>query len=189
MGLFKPYERTEASESAPDAPTAPAGDTHAKQRPTPTRKEAEAARRERLNPTLSPKEARRREREARTAARNESMERMEAAPGRVLARDWVDSRRGIAAWSMPILMVTLMISLLATSLGPTIVSSITYFTWAVLALIVIDIYLSWRGFKKLIGQRLPNEPLKGLASYLINRSINLRRLRTPAPRHRPGDRI
>ena len=39
------------------------------------------------------------------------------------------------------------------------------------------------------AERLPGQPLKGMLGYMINRSINLRRLRLPAPRVKPGDEI
>ena len=35
----------------------------------------------------------------------------------------------------------------------------------------------WRRFKKLAAERIPNVPLKGLLGYMINRAINVRRLR------------
>jgi hypothetical protein len=86
-------------------------------------------------------------------------------------------------------MVMLMLSLVTTSLGTVVMAIISYATWIVLLLIVIDLYRMWLGYKKLHAARLPNEPLKGLLPYGINRSINLRRLRTPAARVKPGDTI
>jgi hypothetical protein len=47
----------------------------------------------------------------------------------------------------------------------------------------------WTKYKKLHAARLPNVPLKGLLAYMLNRAINLRRLRMPAPRVKPGDEI
>jgi len=190
VGLFRPYQRPEASaEPSPTPgatdPTRPSG----KDAPTPSRKDAERARRERLNPTLTPKEARARERAAKAAARDAGMKTAEAQPGKILMRDWVDSRRGVAPFSMPILMVMLMLSLLTTSLGTAVMAIISYATWAMLLLIVIDLFRMWQGYKKLHAKRLPHEPLKGLLPYGVNRSINLRRLRLPAPRVKPGDTI
>lgn len=190
MGLFRPYQRTEASSKSTPAPVVtdhprPSG----KDAPTPTRKEAERARRERITPTLDPKQARARERAARNSQRDASMKAVEAQPGKVLMRDWVDSRRGLAPFSMPVLMGMLMLSLLTTSLGPVVMAVISYGTWAVLALIGFDLFRMWQGYKKLHTARLPREPLKGLLGYGINRSINLRRLRLPAPRVKPGDTI
>ena len=192
MGLFRPYQRTESASEEPAAPVE-AEPTRSgpvrKDAPTPTRKEAEQARMERLHPTLSPKQARAKDRQARAEQRDSQLRVQEAQPGRVLMRDWVDSRRGLAQFSMPLLMTMLMVSLLVTSFGTLLTAIMSYATWLVMALIGADLFLMWRGYKKLHAERLPREPLKGLLSYGINRSINLRRLRLPKPRVKRGDQI
>lgn len=189
MALFRPYQRTEAPAEEPTTPATDSAKPAGKAAPTPTRREAERARRERLNPTLTPKEARARERQAKIAAREANMKAAESQPGKVLVRDWVDSRRGIAPYSMPILMVMLMLSLVTTSFGTIATALMSYATWIVLLIIGIDLGRMWLGYKKLHAARLPREPLKGLLGYAINRSINLRRLRLPAARVKPGDKI
>lgn len=191
MGLFRPYERS-ASDAAEPEPTPAATDPAKparKDAPTPSRREAEAARRERLNPTLSAKELRVRERSAKNALRDEQFTRTESAPGKVLMRDFVDSRKSISQWSMPLLMVTLAISLVISSLSTSAALIVTWFTYSLFILIAADLFLMWRKYKRLHAERLPNEPLKGLLGYMINRAINLRRLRLPAPRVKPGDTI
>jgi hypothetical protein len=104
-------------------------------------------------------------------------------------RDFIDSRRSVAGYSMPILMVTLAFSLLVSSFSTEAAYLVTWFTYGMFALIGIDIFLMWTRYKKLHAERLPNVPLKGLLAYLLNRAINLRRLRMPAPRVKPGDEI
>lgn len=192
VGLFRPYQRTEPASEEPATPAAadptPAGPVR-KDAPTPTRREAEQARRERLHPTLTPKQARARERQARAEQRDSQMRVAEAQPGRALMRDWVDSRRGVAQFSMPLLMTMLLASLLVTSLGSVLTMVMSYATWLVMLMILVDLFVMWRGYKKLHAERLPKEPLKGLLSYGINRSINLRRLRLPKPRVNRGDPI
>lgn len=195
MGLFRPYQRTESATEQPTAvpaasvaPATPGGPAK-KTVPTPTRREAEQARRERVHPILTPKEAKARERQAKAAQREEAMKTAEAAPGKALMRDFIDSRRGLSQYAMPMLMAVLVLSLVTTQFGTLVVALTSYLTWLVMLLIVIDIYLTWRGYKKLHAQRLPNEPLKGLLAYGLNRTINLRRLRLPAPRVKPGDKI
>ena len=195
MGLFRPYERSEADQPKPEAASssasssAEAGKPAKKEVPTPSRREAEAARRERLNPTLTPKEAKARERAARAALRDEQFARTEGTPLKVLMRDFVDSHRGVAQYSMPILMVTLAVSLLLTNFSQELAVGVTMFTYAMFLMIALDVFLMWRRFKKLAAERLPGQPLKGMLGYMINRSINLRRLRMPAPRVKPGDQI
>ncbi len=195
MGLFRPYERSEADAEHPQIPSeasAPAptpGKPAKKDVPTPSRREAEAARRERLNPSLSPKELRAKERQAKAAMRDEQFSKAEATPGKVLLRDFVDSRRGIAQWSLPLMMITLAVSLAVSMFSPEAATSITVFTYSMFLLIILDLIVMWRRFRKLAAQRIPNESLKGLLGYMLNRSINLRRLRMPAPRVKPGDPI
>ena len=190
--MFRPYQRTDSASEEPAAPvdaepTRPG--PARKDAPTPTRKEAEQARRERLHPTLTPKQARVRERQARVEQRDAQLRTQEAQPGRALMRDWVDSRRNLAQFSMPVLMLMLMISLLMTSYGTLLTAIVSYATWLVMALIGLDLFLMWRGYKTLHAQRLPREPLKGLLAYGLNRSINLRRLRMPKPRVKRGDPV
>lgn len=191
MGLFRPYERPEAegTESAAADEAASTPKPAGKSAPTPSRREAETARRERLNPTLSRKEARARERAARNAARDEQFAKAEGTPGKVLVRDFTDVHRGVAQWSMPGLMLTLAISLAVGSISPEAAYAVTGFTYSLFLLIALDLFLMWRKYRKLHAERLPKVPLKGLLAYMINRSINLRRLRLPAPRVKPGDEI
>ena len=199
MGLFRPYERSEADQPKPEAASSPAdasassaveaGKPVKKELPTPSRREAEAARRERLNPTLSPKEAKARDRAAKAALRDEQFARTEGTPLKVLMRDFVDSHRGVAQYSMPILMVTLAVSLLLTNFSQELAVGVTMFTYAMFLMIALDVFLMWRRFKKLAAERLPGQPLKGMLGYLINRSINLRRLRMPKARVKRGDPI
>lgn len=190
MALFRPYDRSESAKPEPKpAETAGQAKSAKKEAPTPSRREAEAARRERLNPTLSPKEMRLKDRAAKNVMRDEQFARTEGTPGKVLMRDFIDSRRSLAGYSMPILMVTLALSLLVSSFSTDAAFLVTGFTYAVFALIAIDIFVTWTRYKKLHAERLPNVPLKGLLGYMLNRSINLRRLRLPAPRVKPGDKI
>lgn len=192
MGLFRPYERPEAKDAQPGPtpvvtpdPTKPSK----KDAPTPSRREAEAARRERLNPSLSKKEMRARERNAKAKLRDEQFSKSEAVPGKVLVRDFVDSHRGVAQWSMPLLLVTLAISLVISSLSADAAFAVTVVTYGIFLLIALDIFLMWNKYKRLHAERLPNVPTKGLLGYMLNRAINVRRLRMPAPRVKPGDQI
>ena len=190
MALFRPYDRSESAKPDPTpAETADHAKPARKEAPTPSRRDAEAARRERLNPTLSAKEMRVKDRAAKNAMRDEQFARTEGTPGKLLMRDFIDSRRSVAGYSMPILMVTLAFSLLVSSFSTEAAYLVTLFTYPMFALIGIDIFVMWTRYKKLHAQRLPNVPLKGLLPYMLNRAINLRRLRLPAPRVKPGDEI
>ncbi len=192
MGLFRPYERPEAKDVQPEPTPVVIPDPSKpgkKDAPTPSRRDAEAARRERLNPSLSRKEMRARERNAKTKLRDEQFSKSESVPGKVLVRDFVDSRRGVAQWSMPILLITLAVSLLVSSLNTGAALAVTFVTYAVFLLIAFDIFRMWTKYKRLHAERLPNVPTKGLLGYMLNRAINVRRLRMPAARVKPGDKI
>jgi len=187
VGLFRPYER---SEDAPSTAAADAAATAAKKKvPTPTRKEAEAARRERLNPTLSPSQQRARDRESKAHQREESWKKVDNEPSRVLLRNFIDSRKGMAQWWMPTIMSTLVLALVIMYAYPPGAIVATFVPYAALALLAVHVFVLWRQFKALLAQRLPNEPTRGLLVYLINRIIAMRRFRVPTPQVNPGDEI
>ncbi|PFG17590.1 Protein of unknown function (DUF3043) [Propionicimonas paludicola] len=192
MGLFRPYERSEeaAEPTSTDAGAAPqAAQPAKKDAPTPSRKEAEAARRERLHPSLTPAQQRKADRQAQAAARQRSFVEADNEPGRVLMRDFIDSRKGFAQWSMPALMISLAVSLALVYVNTQLATIAAFLPYVVIFAIIGDLFLMWAGYKKLHAQRLPRVPLKGLLAYGINRSINFRRFRVPAARVKPGDEI
>jgi hypothetical protein len=191
VGLFRPYERREdaASSSTPATPAAEDRPAPKKQVPTPTRKEAEAARRERLNPTLSPADQRKRDRDAKAKAREEQWSKVDDEPGRVLLRDYIDSRKGMAQWWMPVIITALAVALIVMYVFPEGAVWATAVPYVALAVMAVHIFVLWRGYKVLHAERLPNQPTRGLLIYLVNRIISLRRFRTPLPRVNPGDEI
>ena len=114
MGLFSPSKDSGAAADTPAAPPqrvpAPTG---AKSAPTPKRKDAEAARRQ-----LSPKEAKQRARQDAAVERRRQSETMDSTPGKKLIRNWIDSRSNLAEWTMPILMMLLLIVLVVSPMYP-----------------------------------------------------------------------
>jgi hypothetical protein len=183
MGLFKPYSQAQP-EPAPEPET-----PKKKKVPTPKRREAETARRELLNPTLNPKAAKARERELQMEKRGAEMQKVDAEPRRQLLRDHIDARRSISQWAMPIVMIMLAISMFSSGWGNLAMEITMYATWAVFLVIIIDLFFMWRSYKKLLAERLPKESPKGLLSYAVNRSINIRRMRHPRPQVKPGEEI
>jgi hypothetical protein len=192
VGLFTPYKRSEEPAAQPATPATPQAEPAQQKKkalPTPTRKEAEAARMERLHPTLTPAQQRKRDRDARAATRDEQLRKVDDQPGRQLLRDFLDSRKGMAQWWMPVIMIALALALAAMYLSTDLAVVATFVPYIALALLAVHIFLLWRQFKKLHQQRLPKETTKGLLIYLINRIISLRRFRVPPPRVKPGDEI
>lgn len=156
-----------------------------KSAPTPTRREAEAARRARMNPQLSPKEARQRDRQTQYAARDKQFAAVEASAPRVLMRDHVDARINPAEFAMPVLL-----GVMALTLIPVLMPHIQWFlyaTWVYIALMIADTFLMWRSYKKLLAERLPGTPLRGLLMYGFNRQMTFRRWRRPPPRIKRGE--
>ena len=53
---------------------------------------------------------------------------------------------------------------------------------------VAEGFLLSRAVRKLAAERFPDEDLKGVGMYAALRSLQMRRLRLPAPVLKPGDR-
>lgn len=184
MGLFS-KKNTAPVEPEPIAPAD--GQPQRKDRPTPTRREAEAARMARLHPELDPKRAKELDREARAGARARQMAAIEGTPERQLVRDVVDSRFNLAEFALPVLL-----TLVVLSFFPFMASVAEWVLWAMYAfilLLVLDIYLMWRKVKQRAAKRLPGRSMKGLLYYGWNRQMAFRRMRQPAPRVNRGDTI
>ena len=186
MALFRRRsEGTEPTTTAPAPAPAPVPGAR-KDRPTPTRREAEAARRQRVNRTLTPKEARRAAAEQSRAQRMRTLSAREAAPEKALMRDYVDARFSLGEFLLPSLVVILALSF-ATVAFPRASAITTLMMYVFILAVLADCYILWRGFKRVLAERLPDAPTRGLMMYGINRSIQIRRFRMPAPRLTRGD--
>jgi hypothetical protein len=181
------FRRNADPAPAPEpTPATPASPGAKKDRPTPSRKEAEAARRERVHKTLSNREAR------RVAARQGRAERMrrlgdrERAPEKALMRDYIDARLNLGEFLLPAVVVILAITLLG-SYFPQLAVITTMAMYLFILAVIVDGFLMWRGFKRVLAKRLPNAPTKGLAMYGMTRSTQIRRFRMPPPRIKRGE--
>lgn len=186
MALFR-RSGNQAPEDEPSAPLIepPAGPAK-KDRPTPSRREAEAARRQRVTRTLTKKEARREASRQARSQRLRSMSARDAVPEKALLRDYVDARFSIGELLLPSLVVILAMSFLSLQL-PAVTLISTALMYAFILLVLIDAMLMWRGFKKVLAQRLPHASTKGLMMYGMNRCIQIRRFRMPPPRIKRGE--
>ena len=159
-----------------------------KTEPTMTRKQAEAARMARLHPTLSPKEQRQADREARLKERTQAWDRLEASEERTLARDFVDARWTITEFMLPA-MILIMAAGMALINSPALSTTIMLGLWVLLILSMINTWIMWRSFKRLLLQRVPGAQLRGLLMYMYNRALLIRRFRRPAPRIKRGEAV
>jgi hypothetical protein len=168
------------------APPTPVGPGVKKARPTPTRKEAEAARRQRVNRSMSNRKAR------QVAARQARAERMKTlalrdqSPEKALMRDYIDARLNLGEFLLPSVVVILAITLLG-SYFPNVAILTTLVMYLFILAVIVDGFLMWRGFKRVLAERLPNAPTRGLMMYGMTRSTQIRRFRLPPPRIKRGE--
>ncbi len=216
MGLFRPYEPAKPAETATQAhpvepvPSASAGRTKGassaaaastsspplteaasgrpvrKSVPTPSRREAEAARRQRLNPVRTKKEAKAYQREQQAKARQRAMAATESRPEMVLMRDYVDARWNVAEFMLPVMITMLALSMVGNVWPPLVVITMVA-TWVLLAAVLLDLTIMWRGFKKVLAERYPNSSPKGLMMMAANRAMMMRRFRNPPARIKRGE--
>ena len=158
-----------------------------KENPTPTRKEAEAARKKALKPPLTRKEQVQRDREARRRIRQRQQDALrtgddkflplrDRGPMKRFARDYVDRRRLVAEFLLPILLFTFILTMFPQF------ATIGMLAWmsATAVAIVEEIFLI-RSLKKELARRFPGQSTKGITLYTILRTTQLRRFRLPTP--------
>jgi Protein of unknown function (DUF3043) len=171
--------------------------TTGKGRPTPKRSEAERRRRQPFSAPRDRKEATRQSRDRQREARVRRMDAMrkgeewampprDRGPVKALARDYVDSRRRLSEFYMYgllVLMVLLFIRVAAVqAMVPLIVMG------AVLVMLMEGVFIGYR-VRMLAQQRLPGENTRGVRLYAAMRALQIRKLRMPKPRVKPGTTI
>lgn len=177
--------------------------TPGKGRPTPKRREAEARRRGPVAPPpRTQREAARRARgnkEDRRRAAMERRERMAAGddryvlprdrgPVRAYVRDLVDSRRHLIGLFMP-LAILVVVAMLAPV--PTIQLYAAPVTMVILVIMVIDGIVLGRFVVKRVREKFPKETDRAfsLGWYSFVRASQVRKLRMPKPKVKPGDTV
>jgi DUF3043 family protein len=173
----------------------PAAVTPGKGRPTPKRSEAERRRRQ---PYTAPKDRKEAARSGRVRSREDRTRRMEAVrrgeewalplrdrgPVKALARDYVDSKRRVSEYYMYGLVVLLVLLFIRAPIVQTIVPLLVLA--AVLIMGIEGIFIG-RKAKLLAAERLPGQSTRGLGLYSAMRALQIRKLRVPKPRIKPGD--
>jgi len=187
-----PSEDEDAAAAAADR-----GVTQGKGRPTPKRSEAERRRRQPFNAPADKKVAYQQSRDRDRATRVRKMEAAkrgeswalpakDQGPVRALARDYVDSRRSLSEYYM-FGVLALVVLLFIPSLRKSAV--IDYAVLVLLAVIVSESVLVGGRVIRLAQQRFPGESTRGVRMYAAIRGTQIRRLRMPAARVKPGDKI
>lgn len=203
-------------EATPDEDAADATQkvTAGKGRPTPKRRDAESRRRGPVAPApLTAKEARARRKTARKSQskderkaaaaqrRSDASERRnrmlageekfllprDRGPVRAYVRDLVDSRRNLVGLFMPLALVLIM----SMFLGPVVQQYVTLAMFVMMLLMVIEgVYLG-RLVNKKVRQRFPDSTDGGfgLGWYAFVRASQIKKLRAPLPRVKPGEAV
>lgn len=177
--------------------------TPGKGKPTPKRREAEARKRGPVAPApKTTREAMKRNRgskEDRRAQTRERRERMMAGedkylmprdrgPVKAYVRDVVDSRRNLLGLFMPLAIVVFVALLIP---NPVIQQYATLLCLIMLVAMIFEGVVNGRRITNLARARFPKETIKGrsIGWYAFVRGSQLRKLRVPKPRIRPGDPI
>ena len=168
-----------------------------KGRPTPKRKESE---KERVLKRLAPaatKEAKKLQKKqsriARGAQREAYMRGEESAlpprdrgPIRKFVRDYVDARRSIGEFFLPVIVLVLFMTIVPVIQVQLAAIILMY---SILGLSFIDGFYLSRKIKREVAKRFPGENLKGVGMYGWLRSTQIRRLRAPLPRVTRGTKL
>lgn len=173
-----------------------------KGRPTPKRKEQEAAKYRGLlaDPKQDSKDRKaklREQREREYKALKEGDERNMPAehrgPERRFLRDFVDARRSIGEYLLPLAITFVLISLFmpqnAAAGGNAALSGLVILIFYVIVLIAgVETFITARRLKKHFIKKFGENKLpRGWTFYIISRALNLRRLRTPKPKVKRGE--
>ena len=105
-------------------------------------------------------------------------------PVRAFCRDFVDSRRSVAEFMLPVLLVVLVLG----SIPAISASSSLLFLTIMLAVAADTTGLVWR-LRRQLRARFPEDSHKGATLYAVLRSTQLRRLRLPKPRVKVGQPV
>ncbi|MGH3393710.1 MAG: DUF3043 domain-containing protein [Streptosporangiaceae bacterium] len=183
--------------AAEDEAAQRAGFTAAKGRPTPKRSEAEKRRRQ---PYTAPGDRKTAATQSKGRDRTERGRRMEAmrrgeawalprkdqGPVKALARDVVDSRRGISEYYLYGIVVLILLLFIPALKGTIIVDLVIL---AVLLVIVGEGWLVSRRVMRLARERFPGESTRGVGMYTALRGTQLRKMRVPGPRVQRGQKV
>jgi len=186
---------TSSSGSGRESVGPDSGDSAAKGRPTPKRRDAEAARKEALKTPSDPRTARKQARERDRLARAEARQALvsgdtrrlparDAGPVRAFARDYIDSRRSVAEFFIPFAFGVIVLGFFKQP----VLQAVLVLSWMLMfALLVVDSSIIGFRLRSKLGAQWPDKSeRRGVLVYALMRSIQIRRMRLPPPRVKPG---
>ena len=165
----------------------------AKNRPTPKRKDQQAARKRPLVEN-DRKAARRKAREERRQAASVQHKAMltgdekhlpprDRGPVRRFIRDYIDARRNIGEWLLPIMLITLIVSYARPTQWTL---AITFMLYLLVIFAIGDSIFTWRRMKSMLREKYSDAELSGGGFYTFMRSFQIRRWRMPRPQVERG---
>ena len=149
-------------------------------RAKPARTRREALKRDRA----AAREERLRTRQALMSGDERALPARDQGPVRRYVRDFVDSRRTAAEFFFWIAIVVL-----AGSFIRPVAAYVTLFWMIALIVIVVDSMMLTVRLKSALKRKFPDESLRGTTSYGLLRAMQIRRLRLPPPKVKPGATI
>ena len=180
---------------AVETPPKPGG----KGRPTPKRREAEIARKKRVTPPRDRREAAARQRERMRTEREKRMAAMRSGDDRYLpardrgpvrrfVRDFVDSRRSVGEFLLPLLVAILVLSFLGETQVWARSATATLWLMMIVLTTLDTVLLLWRLGREL-KRRFPDTSTRGAKLYGLLRSTQMRFLRMPKPHVKAGEKL
>lgn len=106
-------------------------------------------------------------------------------PVKRFARDWVDHRRRAGELFLPGAVIVFILNLTAGS-NPQLQSLAVLIWFALILYIAFGSFMLVRSVKRQVAERFPKESTRGLATYVVLRSMQIRKLRLPKPQVKPG---
>jgi len=170
-----------------------------KGRATPTRREAEQRnRRPVIGAPPPPRGATREERKAQRAAAREARQRARIAqasgeekflsprdkgPVRRYVRDYVDARRNVGEFFLPVALIAIVIGFLNSPSARFLSLVVLYL---MVLVIIVDSILLHRRLKRLTAAKFGDKGTAGAGTYGLMRALQLRRARMPKPQVQRG---
>jgi len=107
-------------------------------------------------------------------------------PVKKFVRDYVDSKRSIGEYFLPLIMVVLVLTVIPNREVQLLA---ILFMYTAMIYSIISGFLFSRKIRKLVTDKFPGEPTKGLGMYGWLRSTQMRRMRAPSPQMNRGDTV
>jgi hypothetical protein len=197
-------DRTPGADETVDDTAAEVGNNRAytpgKGRPTPKRREAERRRGPAPAPPRTQREAMKRSRLNKEDRRQAAADRRagmaageerhllprDKGPVKAFVRDLVDSRRRLIGLFMPLAVLVLIATIAPL---PIVQLYAPVVTLAIVAVMLVDGVLLGRNVVRQVRQRFPDAKDGGLTLgwYAFSRGMQIRKLRLPKPRIKPGE--